>query len=112
MGICLSRKSPLDGLVSSPPEPDPAELAAGRTPVVVHIYDLLVLNYTTSSIGVGVYHTGVQVYHDGAQPCDMPFHSPLGPRLMHLVVTQMSQWGGGADALLLHCFDGMHVCAV
>lgn len=35
-----------------------------RTPVYLHIYDLLVMNYNAESIGLGVYHTGVQIYED------------------------------------------------
>ena len=65
MGLCYSRKPMLDGLVAALPPVDPVQVAKGLSPVYLHIYDLLVLNYSTSTFGVGVYHTGVQVYHDG-----------------------------------------------
>ena len=64
MGLCYSRKPMLAGIVNALPAVDPQQLAKGLSPVYLHIYDLLVLNYTTESIGVGVYHTGVQVYLD------------------------------------------------
>ena len=64
MGLCYSRKPMLDGLVSALPPVNASKVAAGLSPVYLHIYDLLVMNYSTSSIGVGVYHTGVQVYAD------------------------------------------------
>lgn len=61
MGVCYSRKPMLDGLVSALPPVDQSKVAAGLSPVYLHIYDLLVMNYSTSAMGVGVYHTGVQV---------------------------------------------------
>lgn len=65
MGLCYSRKPPLSGISPALPPVDPTQIAAGRQPVYLHIYDLLVLNYTSGPMGLGVYHTGVQVYEDG-----------------------------------------------
>lgn len=64
MGLCLSRKPDQGPLPPALPPVDEEKIKQGLSPVYLHIYDLLVLNYTTSKFGMGVYHTGVQVYHD------------------------------------------------
>lgn len=45
-------------------------------PVFLNVYDLLLMNYTTSKMGIGIYHTGVQVHgleycYSGHNQCEM-----------------------------------------
>eukprot|EP00808_Paulinella_micropora_P010498 g59008.t1 len=43
------------------------DLPLHKEPVFLNVYDLMLLNYTTSKFGLGIYHTGVEVY--GAEYC-------------------------------------------
>jgi hypothetical protein len=61
MGGCESR--------APKAEADTEERAADRRPttcVVLNIYDLFILNYTTAKFGIGAYHSGVEVFGRGA----------------------------------------------
>eukprot|EP00457_Paulinella_chromatophora_P004308 gb/GEZN01004320.1/.p1 GENE.gb/GEZN01004320.1/~~gb/GEZN01004320.1/.p1 ORF type:complete len:606 (-),score=107.29 gb/GEZN01004320.1/:67-1884(-) len=82
MGACIEREkddyayNPVDharessfsfsSLSSIDAESTPADNVPKQA-VFLNIYDLMLLNYTTSKFGLGIYHTGVEVY--GAEYC-------------------------------------------
>ncbi len=63
MGICQAKRAPKDPYGAL--DPDGLAAAEGESkgePVYLNVYDLMIMNHTTSRVGLGIYHTGVEVY--------------------------------------------------
>jgi hypothetical protein len=58
-----------------------------RTSVIVNVYDLFILNYTTSKFGLGAYHSGVEIF---GREYSYAGHTKMGESGLHMMIPRVS----------------------